>query len=146
MPKLICISGDNKGEEYVLPIGDATIGRSDVNDISVLDKKASRAHCKVVINDDYSAQLVDLNSTNGVRVNNKYVDGAVPLEDGDHIRIGQTVYLMTITEAEKMKDLHIGKMKRSTYEMTRTSNLRRMKVQTEGRSTGFIAFFDNDDE
>jgi pSer/pThr/pTyr-binding forkhead associated (FHA) protein len=145
MPKLICISGDNKGEEYVLPIGDATIGRSDVNDISVLDKKASRAHCKVVINDDYSAQLVDLNSTNGVRVNNKYVDGAVPLEDGDHIRIGQTVYLMTITEAEKMKDLHIGKMKRSTYEMTRTSNLRRMKVQTEGRSTGFIAFFDNDE-
>ncbi len=72
MPKLICISGMNKDEEYQLHNGDNTIGRSDSNDICVLDKKSSRAHCKLVL-EGKSMTLIDLGSTNGVRVNNTFI-------------------------------------------------------------------------
>ena len=94
MPKLICISGMSKDEEYQLHDGDNSIGRSDSNDICVMDKKSSRAHCKLIIQDSQMS-LVDLDSTNGVRVNNTFVEGNVNLSTGDHIRIGQTVYLVS---------------------------------------------------
>ena len=155
MAKLICISGMSKGEEYQLKDDlETTVGRSESNDICVLDKKASRAHCKIALVDN-QLTLVDLNSTNGVRVNNELVIKEMSLSSGDHIRIGQTVYLVSIrgTEADHKKDdisnsQKIRKQKKynnllhqTGFQMTQTSNLKKLPKEDSEKETGFLAFF-----
>jgi len=146
----------NKDEEYSLHTGDNNIGRSDSNDICVLDKKSSRAHCKLVL-DKKDMKLVDLNSTNGVRVNNTFVEGECPLENGDHIRIGQTVYLvserdsndaeacMSASAKVRKQKKYNNLLQQTSFHMTQTSNLRKMKAESEEKETGFLAYFKKED-
>ena len=157
MPKLLCISGMSKDEEYQLHDGDNSIGRSDSNDICVMDKKSSRAHCKLIIQDSQMS-LVDLDSTNGVRVNNTFVEGNVNLSTGDHIRIGQTVYLVSdrnsqtdsqeISESAKVRKQkkYNNLLQQTSFQMTQTSNLRKIKAKSDDKETGFIAYFKKEDK
>src|SRR3989339_2120824 len=104
MPKLVCLSGMNKGEEYELSEGCNTIGRSEKNTICVFDKKSSRHHCQVILNGS-NLSIEDMNSTNGLRVNNTFITGTVPLKIGDHIRLGQTVFLVSDRSAKEKEDI-----------------------------------------
>jgi transcriptional regulator with GAF, ATPase, and Fis domain len=63
-----------------------TIGRGPQADVSVLDLRASRAHCRV---DRHGQQhvLVDLGSQNGTTLNGHLIDRA-PLRPGDEIGVG----------------------------------------------------------
>jgi transcriptional regulator with GAF, ATPase, and Fis domain len=63
------------------------LGRAQDNDISVLDLRASRHHCRVERHDGGQFLLVDLGSQNGTRVNGQLVDRAL-LKAGDEIRVG----------------------------------------------------------
>lgn len=68
-----------------------TIGRSKGNDVIILDEAASRYHLQIVEFDDGSYHLIDFNSTNGTYVNGNRVEKEVVLNEGDFVRIGDTM-------------------------------------------------------
>lgn len=73
-------------------LGDITvIGRGAEADVQVTDTGASRRHAEVRVAPDGSAELLDLQSTNGTSLNGERVTTATPLRDGDQIGIGTTV-------------------------------------------------------
>ena len=156
MPKLVCLSGMNKGEEYQLSNGDNTIGRSEKNTICVFDKKSSRHHCQVIL-DGEVLSIEDLNSTNGLRLNNTFITGTVPLKIGDHIRLGQTVFLVSDRSAKEKEDVtasaqfrkqqkYENLLQQTAFQVTKTTALRKLKTDKEGRQTGFLSFFQREDE
>jgi len=152
MAKLVCLSGMNKGEEYELSSGENTIGRSEKNTICVFDKKASRHHCKVIIDGD-QLFVEDLNSTNGLRLNNKFITGRHPLKAGDHIRLGQTVLLVSDRSVKQADDdlsesallrkqqKYENLLQQTAFQVTKTTALRKLKTDKNGRQTGFLSFF-----
>jgi pSer/pThr/pTyr-binding forkhead associated (FHA) protein len=73
--------------------GTVKVGRDRDNDIHVNREKISRVHAEIRINPE-SVQLVDLNSTNGTYVNDVRLSPNEPvsLQDGDIIRLGDTVF------------------------------------------------------
>ncbi|MBN1865379.1 MAG: FHA domain-containing protein [Victivallales bacterium] len=156
MPKLVCLSGMNKGEEYELSEGNNTIGRSEENTICVFDKKSSRHHCQVILKGD-TLHIEDLNSTNGLRLNNNFITGTVPLKIGDHIRLGQTVFLVSDRSVKENEDItasaqfrkqqkYESLLQQTAFQVTKTTALRKLKTDKEGRQTGFLSFFQREDE
>lgn len=88
--RLVCLTGGNKGESYVLMGNRIVIGRSDKADIRLNDTKASREHAEVTkVGDSWYA--TDLGSQNGVVVNDKKITQQ-PLVEGDKLIVGQTVF------------------------------------------------------
>lgn len=157
MLKLVCISGMNQDEEFLLHDGENTIGRNNSNDICVLDKKSSRKHCKLIL-DGEKITLVDLNSTNGVRVNNTFITEEEEISIGDHIRIGQTVFVICdknsnyiskeLTETEKIRKQkkYNNLLQKTSFQTTQTSNLQKVKAKPDENETGFIAYFNKNKE
>ena len=155
MPKLVCLSGMNKGEEYELSEGNNTIGRSEENTICVFDKKSSRHHCQVILKAD-AMFIEDMNSTNGLRLNNTFITGTVPLKIGDHIRLGQTVFLVSDRSVKDNEDItasaqfrkqqkYESLLQQTAFQVTKTTALRKLKTDKEGRQTGFLSFFQRED-
>ena len=69
-----------------------TIGRLKGNDVIIdNDDRVSRHHLQIVQLDDGSYHLIDFNSTNGTFVNGNRVQGEVVLDEGDFVRIGDTM-------------------------------------------------------
>jgi serine phosphatase RsbU (regulator of sigma subunit) len=66
-----------------------TIGRSSRNDICLGDPFASRLHAELRREGDH-VLLVDTGSANGTYLNGQRVSGAIRLEIGDLVRIGET--------------------------------------------------------
>lgn len=157
MPKLVCLSGMNKGEEYDLVSGENSIGRSEKNHICVFDKKSSRFHCKVIVN-GRDLIVEDLSSTNGLRVNNTFITGQQKLNIGDHIRLGQTVFLVSdqpppsATEensdstALRQQEKYETLLQQTAFQVTQTTALRKLRTDREGRETGFLTFFKREDQ
>jgi pSer/pThr/pTyr-binding forkhead associated (FHA) protein len=148
MSKLICISGMNKGHEYKLPEnGEVTLGRSEKNDICVFDKKSSRQHCRIYVKGD-SIEVEDLKSTNGLKVNDDFITGKRPIKQGDRVGIGQTEFLLSgdsfsDDESEEKKDKKYENLLQQTaFQATKTTALRKMKTEEDGRNTGFLSFFE----
>jgi diguanylate cyclase (GGDEF)-like protein len=76
--------------EYFLPSGKVTLGRKPDNDIVIADESASRLHAE--LEPDAAAGTLtirDLGSTNGTYVNRERLNGPLPLNIDDQIRIGQ---------------------------------------------------------
>lgn len=68
-----------------------TVGRSEENNIVVSDLRASRVHLQVVKDDNGGYSVVDLGSTNGTYVNGVRISSETRLNDGDELKIGNTV-------------------------------------------------------
>ena len=64
------------------------VGRSREADIVLQDPNVSRRHAELRKDDD-GWQIVDLGSTNGIKVNGRRVD-TQPLRPGDQVTIGVT--------------------------------------------------------
>jgi hypothetical protein len=77
-----------EGRRSVLSGNSVVIGRSRECDIVISDPNVSRRHAELRRGDD-GWQVVDLGSTNGVKVNDRRVEEAT-LRPGDRIRIGVT--------------------------------------------------------
>lgn len=77
------------GRRLLVAPGGALIGRSRECDIVLDDTAASRRHAEVLPSGE-GWRLVDLESTNGVRVNDRRVSGETLLDPGDRIEIGST--------------------------------------------------------
>jgi pSer/pThr/pTyr-binding forkhead associated (FHA) protein len=88
--RLVCLTGANKGESYVLMGNRIIIGRSEKADIRINDAKASREHAEVTkVGQNWVA--TDLGSQNGVVVNDRKITQQ-PLTEGDKLIVGQTVF------------------------------------------------------
>lgn len=83
-------TGPCMGSLYTLGNHPLVLGRGEDCDIRVDDNGASRRHARVD-HVDNGYQVVDLQSTNGTQVNNETIT-VRRLTDGDHLRIGNTIY------------------------------------------------------
>lgn len=89
---LFVTRGNEKGQIYSVPRDGIVIGRSLKNAVCLTDLEASREHCKIAISKN-SAQLIDLDSSNGTYVNGQPVT-STGIKIGDHISVGQTVFVV----------------------------------------------------
>ena len=89
--RLVCLTGGNKGESYVLLGNRIVIGRSEKADIRLNDTKASREHAEVTkVGNDWVA--TDLGSQNGIVVNDKKITQKALTEGDKLIDIGLFVF------------------------------------------------------
>jgi hypothetical protein len=77
----------HKGEQIPLDSGEYVIGRAPGSDVLVDDPLVSRKHARLLVNDT-TALLEDLQSENGVYVNERRIRRSVRLTDGDRILVG----------------------------------------------------------
>ena len=89
MASIIQVNTEDKGS--YLPLGKRTnvIGRSEALPMQILDEQVSRKHLKVRFDENTGRHLAsDMNSRNGVFLNNLKIEEEVELKEGDIIRIG----------------------------------------------------------
>ena len=79
------------------------IGRSRINSLSIDDHSVSRVHAEINIDDAAKFHLSDLESLNGVYVNEKKVEIS-PLTDGDIIDIGDVRFRFEVQPKSKGDD------------------------------------------
>ena len=83
-------AGGGRGTSYDLPANGITIGRDATCYIVVDDGKVSGKHVKLSYTPN-GWSVMDLGSTNGTYVNNQRISGQVQLQNGDTVKIGDTV-------------------------------------------------------
>ncbi len=97
---LQCVEGNDKGKTFDLSEGNVwVIGRGHSADITVMDIKVSRAHCRID-RVGHVFYLNDLNSTNGSFLNGQQIDRQV-LHRGDYVKIGYTILSFHFETAEE---------------------------------------------
>ena len=89
---LFVTRGNEKGQIYEVSGEGVLIGRNLENGVCLTDLEASRKHCKITFSDN-SAQIVDLGSSNGTFLNGQPVSSS-GIKIGDHISVGQTVFVV----------------------------------------------------
>ncbi|HSL42363.1 MAG TPA: alpha/beta fold hydrolase [Anaerolineales bacterium] len=77
----------NNEQEFEISKPEITIGRGQTNDIVIQDSRVSRSHARFEFDAAGGVTIVDLGSTNGIRVNGNRVDQA-KIQPGDIIFIG----------------------------------------------------------
>ncbi|HXJ96278.1 MAG TPA: sigma 54-interacting transcriptional regulator [Terriglobia bacterium] len=96
IPKLVCIAGSRKGDEFNLAETAVMMGRERDNQVCLADAWTSKHHCKIVLTGSHFT-LVDLHSRNGTFLNGAPVRERV-LEHGDEIRVGRSVFIVLLRE------------------------------------------------
>jgi uncharacterized coiled-coil protein SlyX len=90
---LVLESLDAPGTSHRITRETTTIGRANGNDITIYSNSVSRYHARVVVASD-STYLIDLQSTNGSRVNGQRVSRQV-IRDGDVVGIGDAKFRLS---------------------------------------------------
>ena len=94
MPSLFVVRGRDQGRHFQLSQSVLRLGREAGSDIQLFDSEASRTHAEVRMQQDGTWELLDLNSSNGTRVNGEVVSRHA-LRSGDRIEIGDTLMIFT---------------------------------------------------
>lgn len=107
IPTLLVLRGKNIGEEFVLNQRSMTIGRTLENHIFINDPKVSRKHARILVEQSESDNpprcvIVDLGSTNGIRVNDQRVKEA-ELSEGDKVSFGDTILRFNYQDAVDLR-------------------------------------------
>ncbi len=87
--RLVVIQGPELGRQFTLDADNIVIGRADDCDLRLTASGISRRHCRIE-RKDRQFTIEDLGSTNHTRIN-EVVTEREALNDGDSIRLGQTV-------------------------------------------------------
>lgn len=102
---ITALSGELKGKAIPLH-GTMVLGRSEKCDLVVNDEHMSRRHAEINLRDGV-LRIIDLNSSNGTRVNNVKITEKV-LKPGDKINFDQLIFLVAgpqnFVEAELGED------------------------------------------
>jgi transcriptional regulator with GAF, ATPase, and Fis domain len=99
-PKLIVITGPSKTASIELIGEHLTIGRDPSNDLSLNDVSVSRKHC-VITREGELFRIEDLESHNGTFINGMPVK-EYSLNHEDQIRIGNSIFLLILRDADKI--------------------------------------------
>ncbi len=148
MPKLIITMPDGQEVTHELGEDQITVGRTGDNMIHIDDASVSSHHAQLLLTGgDY--HLKDLNSTNGTRVNDRSVDGAL-LHDGDRVRFGKiaAVYASEVaSEAHPMPEEEDGdhhtKPAESSHrpsDFTNASPFKTKKKKKDPKGRAILAF------
>jgi transcriptional regulator with AAA-type ATPase domain/pSer/pThr/pTyr-binding forkhead associated (FHA) protein len=92
------VRGESNPQKMFLGMERVKIGRSGYNDLVLPDGKVSREHAEICF-ENGRYLIVDLNSTNGLFVNDALVQ-KIPLKSGDRLTIGDTKLLFFQQEPE----------------------------------------------
>ncbi|MEK7863076.1 MAG: FHA domain-containing protein, partial [Chloroflexota bacterium] len=92
MPTLTVLKGRRFDRELDFEKDNFFIGREDGNDLVLEDASISRVHAKFM-HDASGWSVVDLNSTNGVYINNAKVK-EMPIKSGDVIVLGEYTFIV----------------------------------------------------
>ncbi len=112
MISLYVLQGANRGKRFNLDRGIYLIGRDSGCDIRLMDEEVSRRHARLVVRAE-DVRLIDLGSSNGTYLNREKIDQS-PLQSGDRILCGQTVFLFTtilepvVKKHSDSSDTHLG--------------------------------------
>ena len=119
MASLMVVSGKSRGSYVELEERTTRMGRDEACDAQILDELVSRRHMEIrfwAMCGRY--QVVDLNSANGVFLNDERVRRPTLLRDGDVITIGETRVVYSdheLTDCEAADDFRLrGQTGRST--------------------------------
>jgi hypothetical protein len=82
--------GLSRGQTFVVASG-AVLGRSSASQILLPDEFASAQHARLVVRGS-GFWVEDLGSKNGTYLNDRPVTAPVPIQSGDTLRVGQTVF------------------------------------------------------
>lgn len=97
--KLVRVNDSFAGEEFSLSEIENTIGRTDENFILLSDQSISRQHAKIVRDGD-TYTMIDLESSNGSRLNGRPLKGAKELTPGDLVEFGDVEFVFTAGDAQ----------------------------------------------
>ena len=97
-PTIEVVTGSANEKIFNLGQEKLTVGRSKSNALVLDDEKVSRSHAEIHFEDGYYV-VEDLNSTNGVQVNDQLIHKML-LKSGDRITLGDSVLLFTQKEPE----------------------------------------------
>jgi Nif-specific regulatory protein len=101
--ELDAVTGPLKGTSIPLAEAEVTIGREPSNGISLLDVGVSRRHC-IILRNGSQFKIQDLSSRNGTFVNGVPVTERA-LVSGDEIKIGGSLFVFVVPEAEHAKSV-----------------------------------------
>lgn len=87
----------------VIPEGTHDVGRSSECWLTLDDELSSRVHARFIVDTDHCA-IEDLGSRNGTHVNGDRIEGEVPLNDGDRVRIGRELMTLIVSETEDISE------------------------------------------
>lgn len=91
---------DIDGERYVIAGSPYRIGRSKNNELTIDDNSVSRLHAEIHRRHDGTFTIMDLESLNGIFVNDKKVK-TVELNEGDELDIGDVPLRFTLYDDDK---------------------------------------------
>lgn len=100
---ITALSGELKGKAIPLH-GTMVLGRSEKCDLVINDEHMSRRHAEINLRDGV-LRIIDLNSSNGTRVNSVKITEKV-LKPGDKINFDQLVFL--VAGPQDYKDVELG--------------------------------------
>lgn len=83
-----------------------SIGRGKENDIVLNDETVSRQHAQLISKSQNSFELIDLNSTNGIVVNDKKVSGRITVFQGDNIQFGAVQFDWNLMNTDRVGATH----------------------------------------
>lgn len=95
-PVIVVLEGELKGKHWALERDVTTIGRDDICDIVIPNRRISRQHIalKRVNSDQFMVE--DLESKNGTWLNGNRLEGSRRIDDGDEIHLALSVRLQFI--------------------------------------------------
>ena len=118
MASLNIIQGPQTGTHFELARRPLSVGRDPSRDIQILDPKVSRKHAIIRYEGDNHVIVVS-SAKNGIKINGSEIDDHATLNEGDEIRLGDTVLQFTELGAYKGDAVH--ELKAATKESwTRT--------------------------
>ena len=96
-PRLQAVGGPLTGATIPLAEPEMSVGRDDANALTLSDPSVSPCHCVLTTSDDAVA-IRDLDRANPSFVNGLPA-GDRPLQDGDQIQIGASIFVVSLTES-----------------------------------------------
>src|SRR5579862_6706433 len=98
---------DDEGKTTVVPLirDEITIGRKEGNTIRLTERNVSRRHARILRNNG-EVHIEDLNSYNGIRVNNARIAERVSLRVSDQVQIGDYKLYLKAEGLEQVDESH----------------------------------------
>lgn len=101
----------HKEGRVALPAGQHLIGRHPASVVPIECGAVSRQHARITVRDGL-ATIMDLGSRNGTYVCGRRISGTTPLQNGDDISVGSTIFQVRLTSLRDATDeqvVRVGK-------------------------------------